>query len=104
MHDCAKFLGADAPELKGFKCPENVPPPVVHQFSGAYVAEHTFGVKDEAVLNAIRYHTSGRENMSGLDKLIFLSDLLEEGRDYNGVEELREIFKKDIDECLKVAL
>ena len=104
LHDCAKFLGADAPELKGFKCPENVPPPVVHQFSGAYVAEHTFGVKDEAVLNAIRYHTSGRENMSGLDKLIFLSDLLEEGRDYNGVEELREIFKKDIDECLKVAL
>ncbi len=104
LHDCAKYLGADAPELKGFKCPENVPPPVVHQFSGAYVAEHTFGVKDEAVLNAIRYHTSGRENMSGLDKLIFLSDLLEEGRDYNGVEELREIFRKDIDECLKVAL
>ena len=104
LHDCAKFLGVDAPELKGFKCPENVPPPVVHQFSGAYVAEHTFGVKDEAVLNAIRYHTSGRENMSGLDKLIFLSDLLEEGRDYNGVEELREIFRKDIDECLKAAL
>ena len=42
--------------------------------------------------------------MSGLEKLIFLSDLLEEGRDYNGVDELREIFKRDIDECLKVAL
>lgn len=104
LHDCAKYLGADAPELKGFKCPEGVPPPVVHQFSGAYVAEHTFGIKDEAVLNAICYHTSGRENMSGLEKLIFLSDLLEEGRDYNGVEELREIFKRDIDQCLKVAL
>lgn len=104
LHDCAKYLGADAPELKGFKCPENVPAPVVHQFSGAYVAEHTFGVKDEAVLNAIRYHTSGRENMSGLEKLIFLSDLLEEGRDYGGVDELRAIFRRDIDECLKVSL
>lgn len=104
LHDCAKYLGADAPELKGFKRPENVPAPVVHQFSGAYVAEHTFGIKDEAVLNAIRYHTSGRENMSGLEKLIFLCDLLEEGRDYDGVDELRAVFKKDIDECLKVAL
>lgn len=104
LHDCAKYLGADAPELKGFICPENVPSPVVHQFSGAYVAQHTFGIRDEGVLNAIRYHTSGRENMSGLEKLIFLADLLEENRQYDGVNELRRIFKRDVDECLKVSL
>ena len=104
LHDCAKYLGKDAPELDGFVCPPNVPAPVVHQYSGAYVAERTFGVKDERVLNAIRFHTSGRENMSGLEKLIFLADLLEEGRDYDGVESLRKIFARDIDECLLVSL
>lgn len=104
LHDCAKYLSKDAEQLKGFICPKDVPAPVIHQYSGAYVAEHTFGVKDEAVLNAIRYHTSGRENMSGLEKLIFLCDLLEEGRDYDGVESLRKAFARDIDEGLLIAL
>lgn len=104
LHDCAKYLGENAPQLRGFKPPENVPPPVMHQYSGAYVAEHTFGITDRSILNAIRYHTSGRENMSALEKLIFLSDLLEEGRDFIGVERLREIFRSDIDKCLYAAL
>ena len=104
LHDCAKYLGEDAPELRGFKPPANVPPPVLHQYSGAYVAEHTFGVKDKNVLDAIRYHTSGRENMSPLGKLIFLADMLEDGRDFDGVESLRALFAKDIDLCLAEAL
>lgn len=104
LHDCAKYLGESSPELNGFECPSGVPAPVIHQYSGAYVAEHTFGITDKYVLNAIRYHTSGRENMGNLEKLIFLADLLEEGRDFEGVEHLRKLFKKDIDECLLVSL
>ena len=104
LHDCAKYLNEASPELAGFKCPPNVPPPVIHQYGGAYVAEHVFGVKDEGILNAIRYHTSGRENMSNLEKLIFLSDILEEGRDFGGVEKLRKLFRTDIDKCLIAAL
>ncbi|MBD5632196.1 MAG: nicotinate (nicotinamide) nucleotide adenylyltransferase [Clostridia bacterium] len=104
LHDCAKYLESSAPELKGFKCPENVPAPVVHQYSGAFVAEHTFGIKDKDILNAVRYHTSGRENMSGIEKLIYLADLLEEGRDFDGVEALRKLLSRDIDECLYAAL
>lgn len=104
LHDCAKYLEKNADTLKGFEFPENVPPPVAHQFSGAHVAEHVFGIKDSNILNAIRYHTSGRENMSSLEKLIFLSDLLEEGRDFQGVESLRELFYKDINICLLNAL
>ena len=42
--------------------------------------------------------------MSPLEKLIYLCDMLEEGRDYDGVLELREIFKKDMDEALYQAL
>lgn len=104
LHDCAKYLSEGAPELSGFVFPENVPPPVMHQYTGAFVAEHTFGVKDERILNAIRYHTTGRENMSALEKLIFLSDMLEEGRDFEGVERLRKIMKRSLDDCLVAAL
>lgn len=104
LHDCAKYLGQYAPQLAGFTPPDNVPPPVLHQYSGAYVAEHTFGIKDKDVLNAIRYHTSGRENMRPLEKLIFLADMLEEGRAFDGVGELRQLFEKDVDVCLMTAL
>lgn len=104
LHDCAKYLSEEAEELKGFIFPKDVPAPVVHQFTGAYVAEHTFGIRDKDILNAIRYHTTGRENMSNLEKLIYLSDLLEEGRDFDGVGRLRKLFKQNIDGCLMASL
>ena len=100
LHDVAKNLAPDAPELAGFVPPEGVPAPVLHQFAGAYVAEHTLGVEEEDVLNAIRYHTSGRPNMSALEKIIFLSDMLEQGRSFPHVEDLREWFYRDINECM----
>lgn len=104
LHDCAKCLDENAPQLKGFNPLVDVPAPVMHQYAGAYVAEHTFGISDKAVLNAIRYHTSGRDNMSPIEKLVFLADLLEEGRNFSGVETLRALFESDIDKCLLVAL
>ncbi|MBQ7322970.1 MAG: nicotinate (nicotinamide) nucleotide adenylyltransferase [Clostridia bacterium] len=109
LHDCAKNLPPDHPYLEGFTPPDEwgeVPASVWHQFAGAYVAERIFGVQNADILNAIRYHTSGRENMSGLEKLIFLADMLEEERHYEGVEILRELFWRgqDLDECLEEAL
>ena len=104
LHDCAKNLKLSDKLLKGFVPPEGVPDSVMHQFSGAYVAEHEFGITDEDILNAIRYHTSGRAGMSDLEKLICFSDMLEEGRDYPGVDRLRELFKKDVDLCAENAL
>lgn len=100
LHDVAKNLDLSAPELAGFTIGEEVPAPVLHQYTGAYMAEHTFGIVDEAILNAIRYHTSGRPNMGILEKLVFLSDMLEEGRDFPGIAKLRRLFYEDIDECL----
>ena len=104
LHDCAKYLPLDSPELKKFVPPKGVPEPVLHQYSGAFVAEHTFGVKDEGILNAIRYHTSGRENMSNIEKLILLADFLEEGRDFEGVDGLRTKLKDGLDVCLVAVL
>lgn len=109
FHDCGKNVPLDSPLLKGFVLQKewgDVSPPVLHQFTGAYLAEHVFGVKDEAVLLAIRYHTSGRANMSELEKLLFLADMLESERDFDGVENLRTLFWQDssLDECLAEAL
>ena len=104
FHDCAKNLAKDSPLLRGFVCPQGVPPQVWHQYAGRYLCEKLFGIQDEDVLNAVKYHTSGRENMSPLEKLIFLADMLEEGRTYKEVEELRGAFRTGIDQGLELAL
>lgn len=104
LHDAAKNLDLSAPELSGFSLEESVPAPVLHQYTGAYLAEHSFGVTEEDVLNAIRFHTSGRPNMSNLEKILFLTDMLEPGRDFGGVEKLRKILLKDLNECMYKSL
>ena len=109
LHDCAKNLDANSPYLEGFNPPTEwgeIPREVYHQFAGAFVAEKYFGVTDEEVLAAICYHTSGRPNMGETEKLIFLADMLEAARSYEGVDELRALFFKgeNLDECLTEAL
>ena len=104
LHDCAKNLSADSPLLVGFDPPKGVPPAVMHQYAGAYVAKTALGVDDEEILSAIECHTSGKVGMSTLDKLIFLADLVEEERTYPGAEHLRALFWQDLDECLRQSL
>ncbi|MBR2341758.1 MAG: nicotinate (nicotinamide) nucleotide adenylyltransferase [Clostridia bacterium] len=107
FHDCAKYLPLDHEFLEGFECTERIPAPVLHQFTGAYLARTRFGITDKDVLNAISYHTSGRACMSALEKLIFLSDMLEEGRDFAGIDKLRELFwdrSDDLTKCMAHAL
>ena len=97
LHDCAKYLRTE--DFEGFTLPKGVPEPVIHQYLGAFVAERVLGVCDEEILDAIRYHTSGKANMTTLSKLIFVADMVEEGRNYDGVEKLRALYEKDFDEC-----
>ncbi len=104
LHDCGKYAPLSSPLLEGFRPPRDVPPPVLHQYTGAYLAEHAFGVEDGEVLAAIACHTSGREGMTALDALIYLSDLLEPSRDFEGVEDLRALFRADLFRCLRAAL
>ncbi len=107
LHDCGKNLDENSSYLEGFTLPTTwgeVPKEVAHQFAGAFVCEQHFGITDGEILDAVRYHTSGRPNMSTLEKLIFLADMLEPERSYDCVDTLRSLFWKDIDECLTVAL
>lgn len=57
---------------------------------GAAIAEEQFGITNQDILHAIRFHTTGRAGMSTLEKIIFVADLIEPGRDFPGVGRLRE--------------
>ena len=104
LHDCGKYVPLTSPLLEDFTPPADVPAPVLHQYTGAYLARHSFGIEDEEVLDAIRYHTSGKPDMTALGMLIYLSDLLEEERDFAGIGELRALFAEDLPLCLYHAL
>ncbi|AIQ28322.1 MULTISPECIES: bis(5'-nucleosyl)-tetraphosphatase (symmetrical) YqeK [Paenibacillus] len=75
-----------------------------HAEVGAFAAEHDYGITDIEVLDAIRYHTSGRENMSLLEKIVCLADYIEPGRDFPGVDEIRRLAKVSLEEGLVAGL
>ncbi len=62
------------------------------------------GIVDEEVLDAIRYHTTGRKGMTLLEKIVYLSDTIEPTRDYPGVEKLRALAWVNIDEAVIMAM
>lgn len=82
LHDCAKYVDERDYAKYGFARPVNMPKPVVHSFLGAKVAERDFGVTDREILDAIAYHTTGRPNMSRLDKIVYVADKTEQTRPY----------------------
>lgn len=71
-----------------------------HAPVGAWVAEHEYGVTDAGVLDAIRYHTSGRRDMSKLEKIVCLADYMEPGRNFPGVEAIRELSQQHLEQAL----
>ena len=78
-------------------------PKTLHALTGSLVAERIFG-ENEAVVTAIRNHTTGRANMSLLEKIIYVADYMEPNRAFPGVETLRELAFSDIDAALKLGL
>ena len=77
-------------------------PNLAHGKIAAIMLEEKYGVEDRDILKAVSFHTTGRKNMSTLEKIIFLADAIEPGRNYPGVEEVREAAEKGLDEgCLR---
>ncbi|NLY30572.1 MAG: HD domain-containing protein [Firmicutes bacterium] len=76
---------------------EETEPQLLHGHVSAELALREFGIDDEEVLSSIRYHTTGRVSMSLLEKIIYLADYIEPGRDFPGVDELRELAGQDLD-------
>ena len=95
LHDFAKFDTFEKFEklVKKYNLSNellNLDRKLYHSFFGPYVVMDEVGIKDEDVLNAIRYHTTGKEEMTTLEEVIFLSDFIEENR----VGEIYEVVRK----------
>ena len=78
-------------------------PKTLHALTGSLVAERIFG-ENKAVVSAIEHHTTGKADMSLLEKIIYVADYMEPNRDFPGVEKLRELAYKDMDAALKLGL
>ena len=78
-------------------------PKTLHALTGSLVAERIFGER-EAVVSAICHHTTGKADMSLLEKIIYVADYIEPCRNFPGVERLREAAFSNIDEALKLGL
>ena len=72
-------------------------PSILHGLVGSIIAKEEMGICDEDILMAIRYHTTGRKNMSILEKIIYIADYIEPLRQFSGVEELRCLIEIDLD-------
>lgn len=79
-----------------------------HSIAGSLFIQKKFGVDDTEIIDAIRYHTTGRENMSKLEKILYLADFISSDRDFDGVEYLRENAYLGLDkavlECFKFSV
>ncbi len=79
-------------------------PILLHGILSAELARERLGIDAEDVLNAIRRHATGNEEMSLLDKLVYVSDKVEGGRKYSGVEELRMLAARNLTEAYPAVL
>lgn len=105
LHDLAKFWPVERQEAmirdNGLN-PELLEhdKQLMHAEIGAFVAQRDYGIEDPEVLDAIRYHTSGRVGMTKLDKIVCLADYIEPGRDFPGVERIRDLAEHSLEEAL----
>ena len=106
-HDCAKYLTEEEVsyyvnkykiELDEFEI-NNIA--LSHSLIGSYIALNDLEIKDEDIISSIKYHTTGKENMTMLEKIIYMADLIEENRSFPGVDLLRKkTFEGELDEAL----
>ena len=110
LHDVAKELdGKDQLKLiRKAGLPQTpvflASPKVWHAAAGAAYVKLKLGVQDEDIFNSICYHTTGREGMSLLEKIIFLADYTSAERSYDGVEDMRRLVGESLEAAMKYAL
>lgn len=106
LHDCAKnipFAQAiddckkSGATLKDICIKE---PGLIHSYHGAVLAERIYGISDKEILNAIKHHTTGHSDMPLLTKIVYLADSIEPSRNHAGVDTMRALAYKDLNEAL----
>lgn len=112
LHDCAKSMHGSELVAICEKAHLNVtaversnPTALLHAKAGAYLAQHKYGIADDDILNAIRYHTTGRPDMSKLEKIIYIADYIEPNRKQLAeLDLIRRIAFHDLDRTMEKIL
>ena len=78
--------------------------PLAHSKVAAKMLEREFGVDDREVLDAVSSHTTGRGNMSVLEEIVYVSDAIESNRTYEGLAELQDLARRDLDAACMVIM
>lgn len=110
LHDCAR-------DIKGKKlfglCERydihidkvsRIQPELLHGALGSVIAKKEYGILDKHILKAICFHTTGREDMTLIDKILFIADHIEPNRSYRGVNEVRDIAYDNLDKAILLSL
>lgn len=107
LHDCAKYYDNET-IIK--KCDKNqiqlteselMAPSIIHAKLGAHMAEHKYGVTDPEILSAIACHTTGKPDMSLLDKILYVADYIEPRRtELPGLDKIRRLAFENLDDAL----
>ncbi len=107
LHDCAKCIPNDE---KLELCKENhilvtnveaKNPSLLHAKLGAFIAETEYDITDPEILHAIKVHSTGEPDMSTLDKIIFIADYIEPGRNQApNLAKVRELAFRDLNACM----
>ena len=111
LHDCAKCMDNDKKlkMCKKYDIPyssfEANHPYLLHGKVGAYIAKKKFDIHDDDILQAITWHTTGRPDMSLLEKIIFIADYIEPSRNpIPELDEIRQLAFVDIDRAMEKIL
>lgn len=75
-----------------------------HAISGAAYIEHVLSIKDQEIITAVRYHTTAREDMTQLEKLLYLADFTSADRDYDDIDIMRQKVEISMEAALDYAL
>lgn len=105
LHDCTKAVPYEKQLLLvkeyGLEVSEeDLMKPIIHSVTAAGAAAHDFGICDPEIISAVRYHSTGRENMTLLDKIIYTADFTEPSRDYSDSDFYRKKAEKNLDEAM----
>lgn len=106
LHDCAKEIPAEQAivmlEKYGITLDEIVKrtSKLLHGPLGSCVSQAEFQITDPEILDAVRFHTTGKANMNLLTKIIYIADYIEPNRRFDGVEELRRLAYDSIDDAI----
>ena len=109
LHDCTKYLTLEEQLSLCAKYGiilddlEKVAVKLLHSKTGSAIARYEYGMPDR-VCEAICWHTTGKPDMTKLEKILYIADYMEPTRDFDGVEKLRALVYKDLDAAVRLGL